>query len=416
MAFSKWLESVVDTVILGDCLEVLSKFDDQSIDLIYVDPPFFTQSIQTMRRKDSGVEASFHDSWPSIDAYLSWLHNRVAACHRVLKATGSIFVHCDWHASHRIRTMLDEVFGYPNFRNEIIWSYRRWTLASGYLQRSHNNIYFYAKSRAAKTNTLYEGYSPATNLDQIWQRRARDEQGKTVYDIENGAAVPLGKAKRGVPMRDVWDIPYLNPKARERLGYPTQKPVELLERIVELASNPGDMVLDPMVGSGTSLVAAKILGRSFVGIDISPAAVELSNKRLASLVVSRSDVVAKGRWSFEKKINKANAGLVYLLDILDAEPVYRSRNIDGFLRDSPIDGPVAVRIVGPGEDAGHALRSFLNALKKKRCGAGIFVESTEDASQLELPLAEVDCSIPIVRATVRDVETDSTHVLTKLRG
>lgn len=415
MPSKKPLESALNKVMLGDCLEILNEFEEGCIDLIYVDPPFFTQKTQKKRRKDNGVEATFRDSWTSLDAYLDWLRERLAACHRVLKPDGSIFVHCDWHASHRIRTILDDVLGYPNFRNEIIWSYKRWTLATRYLQRSHNNIYFYAKSEATKMNTLYEGYSPTTNLEQIWQKRSRDEQGKSIYAIENGDTVPLAKSKSGVPLRDVWDVPYLNPKARERVGYPTQKPVELLERIIQLASNEGDVVLDPMVGSGTTLVAAKILGRSFIGIDISPEAVEISRKRLTSLVVSRSDVMAKGRAAFEQKVNKANASLMYLLDILDAHPVYRSRNIDGFLRDSPIGGPIAVRIVGPSEDSSHAFRTFLSALKKKRCGGGIFVESAEERIQPELGLGQAGDSIPVVRTTVRDVETDATRLLARLK-
>lgn len=415
MASKKSLESVLNKAILGDCLEILNGFEEDCIDLIYVDPPFFTQKIQKKRRRDNGVQAAFRDSWPTLEAYLDWLRERLVACHRVLKPDGSMFVHCDWHASHRIRTILDGIFGYSNFRNEIIWSYKRWTLATGYLQRSHNNIYFYAKSKATKMNTLYEGYSPTTNLDQIWQKRSRDEQGKSIYAIENGDTVPLGKSKSGVPLRDVWDIPYLNPKARERVGYPTQKPVELLERIIQLGSNEGDVVLDPMVGSGTTLVAAKILGRSFIGIDISAEAVEISRKRLTSLIVSRSDVVAKGRAAFEQKVNKANVSLMYLLDVLDAHPVYRSRNIDGFLRDSPIGRPVAVRIVGPSEDSTHAFRAFLGALKKKRCGGGIFVESAEERIQPELELGEAGDSIPVVRATVRDVETDTTRLLIELK-
>jgi len=414
MPSKKSLESVLNKVILGDCLEILNELEENCIDLIYVDPPFFTQKTRKKRRRDNGVEATFRDSWPSLDAYLNWLWERLVACDRVLKADGSVFVHCDWHASHRIRTMLDDIFGYFNFRNEIIWSYKRWTLATAYLQRSHNNIYFYAKSEATKMNTLYEAYSPTTNLDQIWQKRSRDDQGKSIYAIEDGETVGLDKSKRGVPLRDVWDIPYLNPKAKERVGYPTQKPVELLERIVELGSNEGEVVLDPMVGSGTTLVAAKILGRSFIGIDISPEAVEISRERLTSLIVSRSDVVAKGRAAFEQKVNKANASLMYLLEILDAHPVYRSRNIDGFLRDSPIEKPVAVRIVGASEDSSQAFRTFLSALKKKQCGGGIFVES-EEAMQPEIRLGQVGDSIPVVRTTVRDVERDATRVLIKLK-
>jgi site-specific DNA-methyltransferase (adenine-specific) len=129
------------------------------------------------------------------------------------------------------------VFGPANFRNEIIWSYRRWTNSTDFLQRSHQSIYFYAKSKETKINQLTEPYSPTTNLDQIWQKRTRSEDGKSITKRDaNGDYEPLNRAKSGVPLRDVWDIPYLNPTAKERVGYPTQKPVELLERIVLLST------------------------------------------------------------------------------------------------------------------------------------------------------------------------------------
>lgn len=402
-------------------MKVLSGFPAECIDLVYVDPPFYTQRTQQDRRRDNGKRLAFEDSWENLDCYVEWLHERVLACHRVLKRDGAMFLHCDWHASHRIRLVLDDVFGYSNFRNEIIWYYRRWTNVTKHLQRSHNNIYFYAKSEDTGINTLYEDYSPTTNLDQIWQKRARDENNRTVYASETGETIPLDRPKAGVPKRDVWDIPYLNPKAKERVGYPTQKPVELIEPIIRLASERGDVVLDPMMGSGTTLVAAKLLGRSFIGIDISKEALAVTGKRLESLVVSRSEVVSQGRDSFKEKINRANAQFMYLLDILDANPVYRNKNVDGFLRRSPIDQPVAVRIVAPGEDTRAAFRGFVESLENMKCGAGLLVLTQSEAQQLTLPFAGADYSkeparAKVITVSISEVEEDPRGVIDQLEA
>src|SRR6266576_7316412 len=127
---------------------------------------------------------------------------------------------------------------------------------------------------------LYTDYSPITNIDQILQERERDENGKSAYKKDGEGKVVLGKEKKGVPLSNVWEIPYLNPKATERAGYPTQKPVLLLEQIIEIATDKGDVVLDPMCGSGTSLVAAALLERHWIGIDTEPKAIELTKARL----------------------------------------------------------------------------------------------------------------------------------------
>src|SRR5439155_4309821 len=136
---------------------------------------------------------------------------------RVLKETGSIFLHCDWHASHLLRVMLDEIFKPGQFRGEIIWYYKRWSNSLKSFQRAHQVIYFYSKTEKYKFNPMYENYSFTTNVDQIWQKRDRDENGKCITPVgQSGEYLPLGNNKYGVPMRDVWEIPYLNPRAKER--------------------------------------------------------------------------------------------------------------------------------------------------------------------------------------------------------
>ncbi len=144
-------------------------------------------------------------------------------------------------------------------------------------------IYYYIKSHTYTFNTLQEDYSPSTNVDQILQERARDQHGKSIYKRRQSGEVIAKGIKKG-PLGDVWDIPYLNPKAKERVGYPTQKPLLLLERIIQIASHEGDIILDPFCGSGTTLIAATLNRRKAIGIDVSEKAIQLTKGRLKILL------------------------------------------------------------------------------------------------------------------------------------
>jgi site-specific DNA-methyltransferase (adenine-specific) len=199
---------------------------------------------------------------------------------------------------------MDKVFGRENFQSEIIWSYKRWSNAKKGLLNAHQVIFFYSKTQDFKFNTLYTDYSATTNLDQILQDRERDENGKSVYKKDENGNVILGKEKKGVPLSDVWEIPYLNPKAKERTGYPTQKPVLLLNQILNIVTDEGDLVVDPFCGSGTTCVSAKSLNRQFIGIDISKDAVELANSRLEEMVISESNLLNKGTNEYQEKTKK----------------------------------------------------------------------------------------------------------------
>jgi site-specific DNA-methyltransferase (adenine-specific) len=270
------------TLILGDCCEELKKIKDATVDIIYLDPPFFSQKAHTLRHKKEDKLYSFEDSWDSLESYLDFMKTVLLESHRVLKNTGSLFLHCDKYASHYLRVLLDDVFGMEQFQNEIIWSYKRWSNSKKGLQNTHQNIYFYSKSNDFSFNTLYTDYSPTTNLED----REKNAFGKSSYKRDSQGNVVLGKEKKGVPLPDVWEIPFLNPKAQERVGYPTQKPTILLEQIIKIASNEGDLILDPFCGSGTTLVAAKKLNRSFMGIDISSDAINLSQHRLDEMITT----------------------------------------------------------------------------------------------------------------------------------
>ncbi len=361
-------------VLHGDCRDVLKSLGAASVDLAYLDPPFFTQKTHSLSTRDNSAEYSFEDRWASLDDYLAFMAEVLQACRRVLRETGSIFLHCDRSASHHLRLLLDQVFGADNFQSEIIWVYRRWSSARKGLLNAHQTIYFYSKTGDYKFNTLYTDYSPTTNVDQILQARVRNELGKAAYRRDETGEVVIGKEKRGVPLADVWNIPFLNPKAKERVGYPTQKPILLLERIIAIATDAGDCVLDPFCGSGTALVAAKLLGRSYVGIDSSLDAVRLAEERLRQPIRSESQLLTNGEEGFLEKSDAERR----ILRALDAVPVERNSGIDGFLR-SYVDGhPVAVKIQKADEDIEMAKRKLLAASKTKQCAFTILVRTTRN--------------------------------------
>lgn len=215
---------------LGDCLVVLATMPSASVDLVYMDPPFFTG--ETWR----GKAGSFQDRWASLDAYLEFIRGRVAALRQVLRPTGTLYLHCDDHAGSHLGVMLDGIFG------EGAVAGIKWKRSSG------------TNSRRGFTRTH----------DTIWM-------------ATNGPAWTWNDHGH----TDLWlDIPPLNARAAERVGYPTQKPVALLERIIACSSNPGDVVLDPFMGSGTTLVAARNLGRHGIGIDSSRDALAVAAERL----------------------------------------------------------------------------------------------------------------------------------------
>jgi site-specific DNA-methyltransferase (adenine-specific) len=360
-------------VHLGDCLEVLRSFPSDQVDLIYLDPPFFTQKIQRLGTRDRQKAFTFSDVWKSADAYGEFLFDRLREMRRVLALSGSIFFHCDNNASPIARIILDELFGRDMFRAEIIWHYRRWSNSQRTLLPSHQNIYFYSKTERYKFHNLRQGYSTSTNIDQILQRRKRDEFGKAVYARdENGTPLSNGD-KKGVPMSDVWDIPFLNPKAKERVGYPTQKPILLLERIIEIATDEGDCVLDPFCGSGTTLVAAQLLGREGIGIDMSTEAIDLTKERLSNPTRTESNLLQAGRESYRTADEQA----LTLLKGLDIIPVQRNKGIDAFIR-AGLDAPIPVRVQRPNEPLLEAAIALQKASQTKQVPAMVLVATSAD--------------------------------------
>ncbi|GMO36485.1 MAG: hypothetical protein Ta2B_16490 [Termitinemataceae bacterium] len=264
----------VNKLILGDNLEILKSIDAESIDLIYLDPPFFSNKNYEVIWGDTGEIRSFQDRWAGgISHYIEWLKERVIEMHRILKNTGSIFLHCDWHADAYIRVLiLDKIFGENNFRNEIIWCYKRPSAPKQkQLSRLHDNIFWYSKEKwVFNGNDIKIPYADSSLARAGYAANASKMTDGGVVELKEGGKLP----------EDWWDIPMLKGNSKEWIGYPTQKPIALLERIIKMASVVDGIVLDPFVGGGTTIAAAEKLNRKWIGIDQSVQAVKVTELRL----------------------------------------------------------------------------------------------------------------------------------------
>jgi DNA modification methylase len=211
-------------------------------------------------------------------AYLSMMAPRLIELHRVMKSTASIYLHCDPVASHYLKILMDAVFHPANFRNEVIWRYRRWPATSRQFQKMHDVLLFYGKDqRASRTFNVLYGYEQlAESTIKTYGTK------KQKADFSSGHRKPSVEEEesQGPPLSDVWEVGIIPPSGRERLGYPTQKPEKLLERVVYASSNEGDVVLDPFCGCGTAVAVAHRLNRRWIGIDITHLAINLIKRRM----------------------------------------------------------------------------------------------------------------------------------------
>lgn len=395
--FHKRWEFKMQEIYLGDCLEIMQGLTKNSIDMIYLDPPFFTNKKHSLSSRDRKSHYSFNDIWDTHKTYAEFILVRLIEAKRILKDTGSIFIHCDKSANHILRLVGEEVFGEENFLSEIIWFYKRWSNSSNNLTPNHQNILFFSKTKEYKFNKIYTEYSETTNIDQILQKRSRDIHGKAIYARDVDGSIIPSDEKKGVPLNDVWEIPFLNPKAKERTGYPTQKPILLLDRIIEISTNEGDIVLDPFCGSGTTLVAAKLKGRKFVGIDISKDAVDLTESRLETLVKTESALLNKGRLSYINADEKSLA----ILSGLDILPVHRNAGIDAILKRNYLSKPVPIRVQREYETLSEAVGKLSAAAKRK--GAEIaFLVATNTAQDL-FDFKVDDCIVKIINSPALEI-------------
>ena len=305
-------------IYFGDNLEVMRDFERGGADLVCTDPPFnsgrnyniFLKSKAQKRaftdiwkwdesseetRSDIEVRAQVNETYKDIHealigydyilqhkqtgpkgamrSYLTFMAPRIVEMHRILKDTGSIYLHCDPSASHYLKGMMDVVFGEESFQNEVIWSYRRWSGKAKRYQRMHDVIFFYSKTDDHIWNYPMEPKSKNSRMFKQWNEKdPKTGKMKTYYD--------KSISDTETNMRDVWEIGRLQSRAHERTGYPTQKPIKLYKRMIEASSNPGDIILDPFAGCGTTLDAAEELERNWIGIDITLLSLEPMQKRL----------------------------------------------------------------------------------------------------------------------------------------
>lgn len=280
--------STLDAGVLycEDNLKRLSKLPSGSVDLIYLDPPFFSNRHYEVIWGDEAEVRSFEDRWDGgIEHYVDWMRHRVMEMQRVLKPSGTIYLHCDHHANHHLRVMLDDIFGTRAFLDEIIWHYET---ASGnpkkHLHRNHDTIYRYA---ATKPDLVTWNHPRDPWPEKTLAKWQKDEQGR-IYRQQHKYGKRYYIDPEGKLGDDVWNIT-LSSRSHERLGYPTQKPEALLERIIAASSNEGDVVLDPFCGCGTTIAVAERLKRRWVGIDISLTAVNLMRRRMLKTTSRRCD-------------------------------------------------------------------------------------------------------------------------------
>ena len=272
-------------LIWGDNLHIMRTLPSESVDLIYIDPPFFSNRVYNVIWGDEHEERSFSDIWEGgLDGYLIWLNARLYEMKRLLRPTGSIYVHCDWHASHYIKVEMDKLFGYENFRNEVVWSYRRWSVRSKKLPSTHDGLLLYGKTQDVTWNPIE---IPNTNPNPSQYVSAKDSSGKTVVKRDEQGRAIKRKVRETIPVGDVWDMPIISPNGKERIGYPTQKPEALIERIIEASSKEGDVVLDAFAGGGTAAAVAQRLGRRWITVDQSRVAVAVTAERLKNASVKR---------------------------------------------------------------------------------------------------------------------------------
>jgi DNA modification methylase len=275
----------------------MRQLPSESIDLIYIDPPFFSGREYNVLFGDQNELRSFSDIWQGgMTGYLVWLNARLYEMKRLLKKTGTLYVHLDWHASHYVRVELDKLFGHRNFVNDVVWCYEDiGGRTVNYFKRKHDTLLVYQKSTSRSFNVARKRLSESTikrykpyfdDKGQITYRRLQ-ETNPGVFRKLKGIPDDLDEVwldeSKGSPLNDWWaDISPLKRGFSETIGYPTQKPEALLERVIEASTNPGDTVADFFVGGGTTVVAAQRLGRRWVACDQSRVAVAITYDRLAN--------------------------------------------------------------------------------------------------------------------------------------
>lgn len=259
-----------NNLTLTDALPALIGMPDESVDLIYTDPPFGTGDIQQKQRKISGnffPKMQYSDKFAD---YMNFLTPHLEQFHRLLKETGTLYLHLDWRWVHYAKVECDRIFGYDNFLNEVVWSYNFGGRGKDRWPMKHDTILVYTKKMGKHTFNWLE-------IDRIpYAAPELQYVGRTKADAEKRIA-------EGQVPTDVWSMSIVGTASKERTGYPTQKPLKLVERIIKASSNVGDHVLDPFAGSGTTAVASFKLGRNFTTFDNNQQAIDVVKQRLSTI-------------------------------------------------------------------------------------------------------------------------------------
>jgi site-specific DNA-methyltransferase (adenine-specific) len=471
-----------NTLFYGDNLDILREYvPSESVDLVYLDPPFnSSRSYNVLFKDESGADSeaqitAFEDTWhwgPTAEetyralvldapaavstvvaalrqfvgeknqmmAYLVMMTARLVELHRVLKPTGSLYLHCDPTASHYLKVILDTIFGAENFQNEIIWKRTSAHSDSSKCGNAHDVILFYTKSGEFTWNKQYQPHDEAyieshyRRIDEDGRRYRTDnltamgvsgggytyewngvtklwrmpkekmqelhDQGRIHY-TKSGTAeyVRYLDEMPGVPLQDVWhDVKPINSQAAERLGYPTQKPVALLERIVAASSNPGDVLCDPFCGCGTAIAAAQKLGRRWIGIDITHLSISLQKYRLKDsfdLVAGQDYAVIGEPTSVDGARQLAGDNRFqfqwWALSLVQAKPLGgeegskrgkqgADRGVDGLITflDDPSGQPKRIVVqVKSGRVNSALIRDLVGTLDREKAAIGVFISLEE---------------------------------------
>jgi len=461
-AFSK------NTLFYGDNLDVLRKhFPNECVDLIYLDPPFNSKADYNILFKEATGEESaaqiqaFSDFWhwdktaektyleiqedPNLTDMIQFLHAhlgrndmmayvvmmtiRLKELHRVLKSTGSLFLHCDYHASAYLRILLNRIFGESNFKNEIIWKRKT---GRGETQHKSNQfgvctdyVLFFAKSKDLKFNTQfipveeaaprphlmyeYKGYKPPAKGWAISKEKMEqwDKEGRLIFPKNKNGRIRrklfLDELK-GKPVQNLWDdIQMISSQSAERLGYPTQKPVALLKRIINATTDKGDVVLDPFCGCGTTIMAAQELNRRWIGIDITHLAISLIRSRLKEIrVLANKDYKIIGEPAdFESARALAETNPYqfqwWALSLIDARPTGQSsedphgkkgadKGVDGWITFRESDNlnlqKIVVQVKG-GHVGAQQIRDLIGTVQSSKSAMGIFITLNEPTEPMK---------------------------------
>jgi DNA modification methylase len=415
-----------NSIYCGDNLEMLKEVPDESIDLIYIDPPFNSNRSYETFWHDTQEKRAFEDSFGDAKAYIDYMRPRIVELYRVLKKTGGFYYHCDWHAGHYVKIMLDEIFNFNNFQNEIIWSYHSGGASARRFGRKHDNIFWYTKSKEYTFNEEVARVPYTESTIAAYSKRDAEGVYKLIKHKDGSEEKVYAKnLERGRILTDVWEIPHIANWSSEKQGYPTQKPLVLLERIIAVGSNKGDVVLDAFCGCGTALIAAQKLGRKWIGIDISPTACRVMAQRLwnACRLTEGKDFELINKLRNEKQLREippfefqnwainAFGGIPNPIKVGDygidgrLYPIDRGKmkgDVKSLFGDTDTDYPIQVK---QKDKAGRPdIDSFQTAIRRDKRRKGYFIsfDFSEDAMK-EIRRITKEGEIEIIPVTVKEL-------------